>query len=363
MKRTSKIILAIIMVIAIIAIIITYILVNHKSVESTSKASIQISNKELALEVEQSQNLSVTGTKSKIIWKSEDNAIATVSSKGKVTAKGIGKTTITASANGVKKSCTVTVTNKSSVSPTVTSKQITPTVSSNLVLPIAKNESGKVLIQTVSGSTVYTLNSYIISSAEGENVVIDPTEMPNKELVDLNPAAITNTHQHDDHNDSLYSATYDCPQLSWVKGELNTKDFHIYSILSSHMGDDISEYNFNVIIIYEVDGIRIAQMGDIGQTKLTKDQLKKMGSIDIAIMPFNNSYSDMSLENEKGFNLMAQLKPKIIIPMNDSKEDLAALKKHYGKIKVFENSFSISKDDLPSSKCNVYRITNTHKYK
>jgi hypothetical protein len=250
MKRSGKIILATIIALAIIVVISTIIIVNHNSVQSTSNASIQISNKQLALEVEQSQMLSITGTKSKIIWESDNKAVATVSSKGKVTAKGIGKAVITATANGVKKSCTITVKNKS-VAPTVTSKLVSPAAESKLVLPIAKNESGKVLIQTVSASTDYPLNSYILSSAEGENVVIDPAMMPSTDLVDLNPAAITNTHQHDDHNDSIFSNSYDCPQLSWVKGELNTKDFHIYSILSSHKGDDISEYEFNVIIILD----------------------------------------------------------------------------------------------------------------
>jgi glyoxylase-like metal-dependent hydrolase (beta-lactamase superfamily II) len=47
----------------------------------------------------------------------------------------------------------------------------------------------------------YKYNSYIITSAEGETVIVDPTEMPGKDVIDLNPAAIVNTHAHGDHND------------------------------------------------------------------------------------------------------------------------------------------------------------------
>lgn len=51
--------------------------------------------------------------KATITWKSSDKKIAEVSKKGKVTAKKTGTVTITASCNGIKKSCKVTVKNPS----------------------------------------------------------------------------------------------------------------------------------------------------------------------------------------------------------------------------------------------------------
>lgn len=51
--------------------------------------------------------------KGKVTWKSSNKKIAVVSAKGKVTAKKTGTVTITASCNGVKKSCKVTVKNPS----------------------------------------------------------------------------------------------------------------------------------------------------------------------------------------------------------------------------------------------------------
>jgi hypothetical protein len=214
----------------------------------------------------------------------------------------------------------VTVALTATIVPTDAVAEPTVTEAPELVLPIADNTTGKFLIQTVSGSKDYPLNSYILSSSKGENVVIDPAVMPKKDMIDLHPAAITNTHTHADHIDPFFIRDYDCPRLSYVEGVIDTEDFHIYSILSSHYGDKIDAAEQNVIIVYEVDGIRIAQMADIGQTKLTDDQLTKLGDIDIAIMQFNNSWSDMSLENEKGFNLMNQLKPKIIITTNEGAE-------------------------------------------
>lgn len=256
---------------------------------------------------------------------------------------------------------TTEVTKAVEATPTLIPTKV-PEVKSDLILPITTNNTGKVLIQTVSASATYPFNSYIISSMNGENVVVDATTMPQVKIVDINPAAITQTHGDPDHTDTNFLGAYKVPKLLCEKGEINTKDFHIYSILSSHSNDKLMESNRNVILVFEVDGIRIAHMGDIGQTKLTEKQLKELGDIDIAFMQFENSYSDMDLTNEKGFNLIEQLNPKIIIPTHYTNNGLMKLKDKYGTITEFKNVLEISKEELPDTKLNVYRILNKHKY-
>ena len=67
----------------------------------------------------------------------------------------------------------------------------------------------------------------------------------------------------------------------------------------------------------EVDDARsghVVHFGDIGQEQLTPEQLDALGQVDIALTQFVNSYSQMSVGNKKGFNLMAQVKPRLIIP-------------------------------------------------
>ncbi len=231
-----------------------------------------------------------------------------------------------------------------------------------VLLPLTENTSGKVQIQTVSGSSSYLYNSYIITSAEGETVIVDPTEMPGKDVIDLSPAAIVNTHAHPDHNDQAFSDSYDCQKIPFVAGDINTEDFHIYTVASSHMRDTISDKPDNFIIVFEVDGLRIAHMGDIGQKTLTDEQLEAIGPIDIAFMQFENQYSLMNLKNMKGFNLIEQLNPKIIIPTHYSDQDVAVFDEKYGGVTEFENVLTISKDDLPEKALNVYKITNTHYY-
>ncbi len=232
-----------------------------------------------------------------------------------------------------------------------------------LILPDTENTTGKLLIQTVNSSKQYPYTSYAITSTGGETLIVDPCAMPGKEIVDLKPAAILSTHNHPDHTDPVYTKAYDCEKIICEKGEVTTKDFHIYTVASSHSSDTFDEDSKHVCMVIEVDGLRLVHMGDTGQTKLTDDQLAKLGKIDIAFMQFENSFSGMTLENEKGFNLANQLNPTLLIPTHYTDKALPVLTERYGDITEVENKLAASKDDLPEKAMTVYRITNTHKYK
>lgn len=85
---------------------------------STLKCKVTITNPSLnntnaTVTVGKSISLKVTGTKSKVKWSSSRPTVATVKN-GKVTAKSIGKTTITATVDGVTRKCNITVSAKSS---------------------------------------------------------------------------------------------------------------------------------------------------------------------------------------------------------------------------------------------------------
>ncbi|TCT12967.1 L-ascorbate metabolism protein UlaG (beta-lactamase superfamily) [Natranaerovirga pectinivora] len=234
---------------------------------------------------------------------------------------------------------------------------------SHLLLPIIENNTGKVLIQNINGNTQYPNNGYMITSINGHRLIIDPSFMPSKRLIDFNPSAIISTHSHSDHYDQLFNSYYDCPKILWSIETLEIDDFKIFTILSSHNDDNLNEtYPSNILVVVEVDGLRIAHMGDIGQTSLTDEQLDLLGEIDIAFMQYENKFSRMTLENEKGFNLFEQFSPKIGIPTHYTEDTIPVLIDKYGELIEFENYFTISKDELPQTSLNIYRLINNHKY-
>ncbi len=85
------------------------------SVSTVNPEKIKLSNKKINLKLNKTKTLKYTITPensyiSKVKWSSSNSKVATVNSKGKVTAKGLGKCTITLTVNGkIKAKCTVTV--------------------------------------------------------------------------------------------------------------------------------------------------------------------------------------------------------------------------------------------------------------
>ena len=126
------------------------------------------------------------------------------------------------------------------------------------------------------------------------------------------------THLHGDHYNEKFTGNFPGRQLFVREGRLDRGGLLVQGIAAKHSEHtwDIPkpEGGNNYIFIIETSGLRIAHFGDIGQKRLTASQLETLGRIDVAITQFINPYSQMNLENLKGYQLMDQLNPRIIIP-------------------------------------------------
>lgn len=219
---------------------------------------------------------------------------------------------------------------------------------------INKNDTGKTVIRTISLDTPYTNPCYMIISKNGTVAVADPYLVPSE----VKPDIITSTHNHADHNDPVLDSNTTCKKSYYRVESFAVKDMKVSSIASTHMGDEINKSNpDNIIYVYEVDGLRIAHMGDIGQTKLT-DEMKALGKIDIAIMQLYNDDSGYSLENGMAFKIMEQLKPQIIIPSHSMDSTTDEMAKIVGAKEIVQDIYTVSKDDLKDGKRKVVVIKN-----
>ena len=77
------------------------------NVQAASK--VKINKTKATVYVGKTTTLKVSGTKKAVKWKTSNKKVATVSSKGKVTAKKAGSATITAKVSGKSYKCKVTV--------------------------------------------------------------------------------------------------------------------------------------------------------------------------------------------------------------------------------------------------------------
>lgn len=105
MKGLRRILFAFVMIVSM-AVISPNIVTGQTT---TVHAATKINKTKVTLIKGQTTTLKVTGTKKKITWSSSRKSVATVSSKGKVTAKKVGTAKITAKVNGKKYTCTIKV--------------------------------------------------------------------------------------------------------------------------------------------------------------------------------------------------------------------------------------------------------------
>ena len=166
----------------------------------------------------------------------------------------------------------------------------------------------------------YGGNAQVELVAPGGRVLIDVWD---PSALSAPPAAgdvLLTSHDHDDHLVAEFVQSFPGKQLYIEAGKLSGAGAEIVSIPAAHsQGEPLrprggSDY----IFVIEMGGLRIAHFGDIGQDALTPAQLRALGDVDVAITQFDNSFSQMDLENKKGFALMEQVKPRLIVPTHSS---------------------------------------------
>jgi hypothetical protein len=162
--------------------------------------------------------------------------------------------------------------------------------------------------------TLYYENNaqFELVDSAGARVLIDVAEPRNLKSPATEKDALLTTHTyHTDHYNKTFATAFPGKQLV-AAGALNLPGVAIKGIESTHSDNP----NSGKMVIYIVDmgGLRIVHFGGVGQAQFTPEQLVQLGQVDVAIMQLENSASNMNLTNKKAFNLMQQVKPKLVIP-------------------------------------------------
>lgn len=157
------------------------------------------------------------------------------------------------------------------------------------------------------------------------------------------------THTHSDHFVQDFAASFPGKQILAKVGEIKQNDITIHGIVSSHTssGKLLDEKGSNYIFLIEVGGLRIAHFGAIGQEKLTPEQIEILGKVDIALAPLASMASDMDAFNMKGFKLMEQVKPKIIIPTHNDVDAAKEAVRIWQGFYLDKAEMSVDKASLP----------------
>jgi L-ascorbate metabolism protein UlaG (beta-lactamase superfamily) len=184
----------------------------------------------------------------------------------------------------------------------------------------------------------------------GRHIYIDVWDVTSLTKEPSSEDILLTTHKHMDHYDIGMVETFPGQKIITAVGEIQLSDVKITAIASAHNATDPiqAEGATNYIFIIEMDGLRIAHFGDIGQEALTEEQLVKIGAVDLAITQLSNSYSVMNAANRKGINLMNQVKPRLIIPTHTDQEALGIAVGLWKGFYSESRTVTLRPDTLPS---------------
>jgi len=181
--------------------------------------------------------------------------------------------------------------------------------------------------------------TFLITSEAGIKIITDPYE-PDADLTygEIKESAdiVTVSHYHHDHGN--VAAVKGNPEVVSRTGKMTAKGVEFKGIASYHDEAGGSLRGDNIIFCFELDGIRVCHLGDLGH-RLDDKQLKEIGGVDILLIPVGGFYT---IDAKAATEVCNQLKPRVIIPM------------HYKTEKGLPKIFGV--DRFLSGKANVSRL-------
>lgn len=134
-------------------------------------AAVKLNATKKTMYVGEKTALKVTGTKSKVKWSTSNKKVATVTQKGKVTAKAEGSTTVKAKVGKKNLSCKITVKSKFSASEATKNISCTLQDTGRGVVAILKNNN-KIAV-SVSAKMAYYSGGKMLDTASDENYAFE----------------------------------------------------------------------------------------------------------------------------------------------------------------------------------------------
>ncbi len=156
--------------------------------------------------------------------------------------------------------------------------------------------------------------SFLITSDEGVRIITDPYEPggydgalrygPITDEADI----LTVSHDHADHN--YVQGVPGNPVVVTESTEVSGISFR--AIGSYHDDAKGTERGPGRIFCFEVDGIKICHLGDLGHL-LSTEQIASIGDVDVLLIPVGGHFT---IDAQGATQVMNQLKPSIVIPMH-----------------------------------------------
>ena len=158
--------------------------------------------------------------------------------------------------------------------------------------------------------------SFMITSDAGTKIITDPYTPGGfgldygeiKESADI----VTVSHEHADHNNVAMLGGN--PEV--VKGTAEIKGIKFSGTPTYHDEAGGSQRGSNIIFCFEVDGVRVCHLGDLGHPLGDKD-VAELGKVDILLIPVGGNFT---IDAKVATEVCNQLQARVVIPMHYQNE-------------------------------------------
>jgi L-ascorbate metabolism protein UlaG (beta-lactamase superfamily) len=164
--------------------------------------------------------------------------------------------------------------------------------------------------------------AFLITSSDGTKVLIDPYEAGCFDgavkygKIDVQADVVACTHKHADHH-----GLKDLPkgyELVEGAGDRTVKGIRIHGVATFHDGSKGSERGGNVIFAFEIDGMNVVHLGDLGHP-LDAAEVQRIGRVDVLLVPVGGFFT---IDATVARDVIYGLDPKLVIPMHYKTESV-----------------------------------------
>jgi L-ascorbate metabolism protein UlaG (beta-lactamase superfamily) len=152
---------------------------------------------------------------------------------------------------------------------------------------------------------------FLITAADGTRIITDPydtTEHFRHGEIHETAEVVTVSHEHFDHNNA--AAISGNPVIIRKSAKVRGIDFT--AVPGWHDDAGGQQRGRNTMFCFEVDGIRVGHLGDVGHV-LTEAQIAGLGRVDVLLVPVGGFFT---IDAAAATEVCRQLNPRVIIPMH-----------------------------------------------
>lgn len=184
-------------------------------------------------------------------------------------------------------------------------------------------------------------------------IVIDPHDGNSigLEKPDIKANLVLVTHEHFDHNAVEAVSERGTRVLREFEGEVVIEDIKITGLKTYHDKYSGRRRGINIIYVIEVNGYKIAHLGDLGHIP-GEEVLEKLKNLDLLAIPVGGTYT---IYPDEAWNIVEQVKPRNVLPIHywvegvslplHPLDDFLMYVKKYRVIRLDTNEFELTDYD------------------